>query len=132
MNKKETTNLILTVKQEGKVQFTERYLMPNHRAECDRLTKEANDKAKEDRIDGSFVIKGKDDLWWNAGDDLDWVLDRMWNAGRWPIDLRVFKANLLEKPLAVGEKRVFTHGNLIIEAVGDDTAMTDGEIEWIA
>ena len=45
--------------------------------------------------------------------------------------MRVFKDNLLEKPLAVGEKRVFTHGNLIIEAVGDDTAMTDGEIERI-
>ena len=129
MNTKETTNLILTVKQDGKVQFTERYLMPSHRAENDRLMKEANDKMDEERIYGSFVVKGKDGLWWN--DDLDWVLDRMWNAGRWTIGLRVFKDNLLEKPLAVGEKRVFTHGNLIIEAVGDDTAMTDGAIERI-
>ena len=129
MNTKETTNLILTVKQEGKVKFAERYLMPSHRAENDRLMKEANDKMDEERIYGSFVVKGKDGLWWN--DDLDWVLDRMWNAGRWTIGLRVFKGNLLEKPLAVGEKRVFTHGNLIIEAVGDDTAMTDGEIERI-
>lgn len=129
MNTKETTNLILTVKQEGKVQFAERYLMPSHRAENDRLMKEANDKMDDERIYGSFVVKGKDGLWWN--DDLDWVLDRMWNAGRWTIGLRVFKDNLLEKPLAVGEKRVFTHGSLIIEAVGDDTAMTDGEIERI-
>lgn len=128
MNTNETTNLILTVKQKGKVQFTERYLMPNHRAEHDRLIKEANDKAAEERIDGFVVVKGKDGLWWN--DDIDWVLDRMWNDGWWSISLRVFKDNLLKKPLAVGEKRVFTHGNLIIEAVGDDTAMTDGEIEW--
>lgn len=129
MNTKETTNLILTVKLKGKVQFTERYLMPNHRAENDRLMKEANDQSAEEQIDGSFVVKGKDGLWWN--DDLDWVLDRMWNAGRWTIGLRVFKDNLLKKPLAVREKQVFTHGNLIIEAVGDNTAMTEGEIEWI-
>ena len=44
MNTSETTNLILTVKQDGKVQFTERYLIPSHRAENDRLMKEANDK----------------------------------------------------------------------------------------
>lgn len=129
MNTNETTNLILTVKEEGNVKFSERYLMPNHREENDRLMKEATAKAEEDGVDGSFVVTSKDGMWWN--DDLDWVLDRMWNAGRWTIGLRVFKDNLLEKPLAVGEKRVFTHGNLIIEAVGDDTAMTDGEIKRI-
>lgn len=129
MNTKETTNLILTVKQDGKVQFTERYLMPNHRAENDRLMKEAYDAEKDVGIDCSFIVKGKDGLWWN--DDIYWVLDRMWNTGRWTIGLRVFKDDLLKKPLAVGEKRVFSHGNLIIEAVGDNTAMTDGEIERI-
>ena len=114
------TNIVISC--DGRLKYTERYLLPDFRRVYDALVKVGQELEVE-----PIIITDDSGYWWN--DDILFILDRMCDEINAEDKRYEWRDDILNKPWKDDEVRIYQGANGRLIARADDSPMLGGKLD---